>query len=363
MKTPSGPQPPCSNTGEGSAFLRGNKKYWIGIGVSIILLAYFLFTVEIGRMLDALAGANYWYIFPAVAMYFISVYFRSMRWSVMLRHLKPVSTRRLFPVVVVGYMANNILPMRLGEIVRSYYLSEREGVSATSALVTVFVERIFDALALLFFIALIVPFVPVAGLVEDFGDRWGLPPSLLMLGLTLPFIGAFCVLVLLSAYPDQTRSLALRLLGRFPERLTSVLDGLLTRALDGIAPLRSPRTLAALFGLSIPIWLTEVAVFWLMGYSFGIEAYHDGAVPMAVNMVLTTAITNLGGSIPAAPGGLGLFELIAREILVLGPLASVDRSVAGGYVIALHAVILLPVIILGQIILWTSHLSLRRLSQ
>lgn len=338
-------------------------KYWIGIGVSIILLAYFLFTVEIGRMLDALTGANYWYIFPAVAMYFISVYFRSMRWSVMLRHLKPVSTRRLFPVVVVGYMANNILPMRLGEIVRSYYLSEREGVNTASALVTVFVERIFDALALLFFIALITPFVPVAGLVEDFGEQRGLPPGLLMLGLTLPFIGAFCVLVLLSAYPDQTRSLTLRLVGRLPERLTSILDRLLTRALDGIAPLRNPRTLATLFGLSIPIWLTEVAVFWLMGYSFGIEAYHDGPIPMAVNMVLTTAITNIGGSIPAAPGGLGLFEIIAREILVLGPLATVDRSVAGGYVVALHAVILLPVIVLGQIILWSSHLSLRRLSR
>ena len=363
MKTLSGPQPPCSNKGEGSAFLRGNKKYWIGIGVSIILLAYFLFTVEIGRMLDALAGANYWYIAPAVAMYFISVYFRSMRWSVMLRHLKPVRTHRLFPVVVVGYMANNLLPMRLGELVRSYYLSEREGVNTASALVTVFVERIFDALALLFFIALIVPFVPVTGLVEDFGEQRGLPPTLLMLGLTLPFIGAFCVLVLLSAYPGQTRAFALRLLGRLPERLTSILDSLLTRALDGIAPLRNPRTLATLFGLSIPIWLTEVAVFWLMGYSFGLETYHNGAVPMAVNMVLTTAITNIGGSIPAAPGGLGLFEIIAREVLVLGPLASVDRSVAGGYVIALHAVILLPVIVLGQIILWTSQLSLRKLSR
>ncbi len=343
--------------------LQGNRKYWIGIGVSIILLAYFLFTVDIRRMLDALAGANYWYIAPSVAMYFISVYFRSMRWSVMLRHLKPVSTHRLFPVVVVGYMANNLLPMRLGELVRSYYLSEREGVNTASALVTVFVERIFDALALLFFIALITPFVPVAGLVEDFGEQRGLPPSLLTLGLTLPFIGAFCVLVLLSAYPDRTRAFALRLFSRFPARVEYILDGLLTRSLDGIAPLRNPRTLATLFGLSIPIWLTEVAVFWLMGYSFGIEAYHDGAVPMAVNMVLTTAITNIGGSIPAAPGGLGLFEIIAREVLVLGPLATVDRSVAGGYVIALHAVILLPVIILGQIILWTSHLSLRKLSR
>ena len=124
-------------------------KYWIGIGVSIILLALFLLTVDARRMLDALAGTNYWYIAPSVAMYFVSVYFRSMRWSVMLRHLKPVSTHRLFPVVVVGYMANNLLPMRLGELVRSYYLSEREGVNTASALVTVFVERIFDALALL----------------------------------------------------------------------------------------------------------------------------------------------------------------------------------------------------------------------
>ena len=343
--------------------LQGNKKYWIGIGVSVILLALFLFTVDSRRMLDALAGANYWYIIPAVAMYFVSLYFRSMRWSVMLKRIKPVSTRRLFPVVVVGYMANNLLPMRLGEVVRSYYLSEREGVSAASALVTVFVERIFDALALLLFIALIVPFVPISGLMEEFSEILGIPASLLALGLTLPFIGAFCALALLSAYPDRAQSLTSRLFRRLPNRIASILDGLLIRVLEGIAPLREPRTLATLFALSIPVWLTEVAVFWIMGYSFGIDEYHDGAASMAVNMVLTTALTNIGGSIPAAPGGLGLFELISREILVLGPLASVDRSVAGGYVIALHAAILLPVIVLGQIILWTSQLSLRRLSK
>lgn len=314
-------------------------------------------------MLDALGGANYWYIIPAIGMYFVSLYFRSMRWSVMLRHIKPIGARRLFPVVIVGYMANNILPMRLGELARSYYLSEREGVNTASALVTVFVERIFDALALLFFIAIIVPFVPISGLMEEFSEILGLPATLLTLGLTLPFLAAFCALALLSMYPDRARSLALRLFERLPDRIGSTLDRLMMRALEGIAPLREPRTLVALFALSIPIWLTEVAVFWIMGYSFGIDEYHDGAVPMAVNMVLTTAITNIGGSIPAAPGGLGLFELIAREILVLGPLASVDRSVAGGYVIALHAVILLPVIVLGQIILWTSRLSLRRLSK
>ncbi len=343
--------------------LRGNMKYWMGIGVSVILLALFLFTVDVRHMLEALGGANYWYVIPSVGMYMVSIYFRSMRWGVMLKHLKPVGARRLFPVVVVGYMANNLLPMRLGEFVRSYYLSEREGISATSAFVTVFVERIFDALALLFLIAIIAPFVPLSGLAEDLGGGLGVPPVLLMLGLSIPFIGAFCVLALLAAYPDRARAFALRPLRKLPDRLATILKGLLARALDGIAPLRDPRTLAALFGLSLPIWLTEVVVFWLMGYSFRIDEAHDGHVQMAANMVLITAVTNIGASVPAAPGGLGLFELIAREALTLGPLASVNRAVAGGYVVALHAVILLPMIVLGQVFLWVNHISLRKLSR
>ena len=65
-------------------------KYRIGIGISIALFAVFVFTVDVGRMLEALSGANYWFTIPAAGMYLLSVYFRSMRWTVMLRHLKPL---------------------------------------------------------------------------------------------------------------------------------------------------------------------------------------------------------------------------------------------------------------------------------
>ena len=116
-----------------------NLKYWAGFGVSALLLVLFLFTVNIRQMIDALGDANYWFLVPAVGAYLVSIYFRAIRWSVLLRHLKPVTIRRLYPVVVVGYMANNLLPMRLGELVRSHYLGEREGISKTSALATIFV--------------------------------------------------------------------------------------------------------------------------------------------------------------------------------------------------------------------------------
>ena len=112
-------------------------KFWIGLGLSVLLVALFFATVDVGHMLDALSSANYLYVAPAIGLYLIGVVFRTMRWQALLRHIKTISNRRLFPVVVIGYMANNLLPMRLGEVVRSYYLGEREQVSKSSALATI----------------------------------------------------------------------------------------------------------------------------------------------------------------------------------------------------------------------------------
>jgi uncharacterized protein (TIRG00374 family) len=342
----------------------GNLKFWFGIGISVFLLVLFLFTVDIRRMLDALSGINYLYLIPAVAMYLVSTYFRSLRWSVLLRHMKPVSANRLYPVVVVGYMANNLLPMRLGELVRSYYVGEREGISKTSALVTVFVERVFDAITLLFFIMVIAVFVPeMTDVARSFGDESGIPWPLLVAGLSLPFIGAMAMLILFAIYPSKTRELILWFAKPLPRRFEDTLDSLIETFLIGLAPLSSLRMLATLFLLSIPIWLTEAAVFFFIGLPFGFVGLHTSPGAAAVTMVLVTAITNIGSSVPAAPGGLGLFEIIARETLVLGPLVSVDRSVAAGFAVVVHATILLPMIILGQVILWTGHISLGRLSR
>ena len=97
------------------------KRFWIGLAISVLLLALFLVTVDLAGMVDSLAKADYLFLVPGIALYLVAVFFRSLRWQVMLRHLRPIKVGRLFPVVVVGYMANNLLPMRLGELVRSYF--------------------------------------------------------------------------------------------------------------------------------------------------------------------------------------------------------------------------------------------------
>ena len=102
-------------------------------------------------------------------------------------------------------------------------------------------------------------------------------------------------------------------------------------------------------------------MFFVLGYSFGLEKVYGSPLEMAVALVLVTAIGNIGSSIPAAPGGIGLFELVARETLLLLPFAVVDRSVATAYVAVVHLVLLVPIIVLGQIFLLTESISFRGL--
>ena len=338
-------------------------KFWLGIGISLLLLVLFLATVDLGRMWDALKDADYRYVAPGIAMYLVSVLFRTLRWRVLLRHMKPVPVRRLYPAVVVGYMANNLLPMRIGELVRSYYVGEREGISKTAALATIFVERVLDALTLLLFVSGIALFVPLGGLAEAFGDRFGVPWPLLVTALSLPFVIAFCALVVSSLHTHWVRRAAAGMIRPLPRRFAVPLNRLVELFLQGLVPLRSPRTLALLMLLSIPIWLFESALFFFVGFSFGLDDVYDNLGDMAVANVIVTAISNLGSSVPAAPGGIGLFELVARETLVALPLGPVDRSVAAGFATVVHASLLLPMILLGQAFLWAGHVSLRSLSR
>ena len=339
-------------------------KFWIGLALSVLLVALFFATVDVGHMMDALSSANYLYVAPAIGLYLVGVVFRTMRWQALLRHIKQVSNRRLFPVVVIGYMANNLLPMRLGEVVRSYYLGEREDVSKSSALATIFIERVFDALTLLLFVAVVALFVPVSGVAAGFGALSGVAPALLAAVLVLPFVAAFVVMLLFSRLPGRTRALAVAMMkplpSRFPrERAVHIIDYFLA----GFAPLSSLRMIGLLFALSVPVWGFELGLFYLIGFSFGFHEIYDNLWHLAAAMALVTALANIGSSIPSSPGGIGLFELIARETLVLLPLAAVDRSDAAAFAAVSHFALLLPMIVLGQAFLWAGNLSLRRLAR
>ncbi|MCL5961132.1 MAG: flippase-like domain-containing protein, partial [Chloroflexi bacterium] len=125
-------------------FVMKRWKFWLGLAVSCVFLYLAFRGQDFGQIGRAIRKANYVYVLPALAAYFAGIWIRAMRWRYLLSPVADRPARRLFPVVVIGYMANDILPVRMGELVRAYVLGEREQISKSATLATILVERIFD---------------------------------------------------------------------------------------------------------------------------------------------------------------------------------------------------------------------------
>src|SRR5947208_3593439 len=119
-------------------------RVWLGFGISLVFLAFALRGQDFSLIWHSLKTAQYGWLLPALAAYFIGVGVRAVRWHYLLRGVQNIPARRLFPVVVIGYMANNTLPFRAGEVVRAYSLSARFGVRKSVSLATISLVHIVD---------------------------------------------------------------------------------------------------------------------------------------------------------------------------------------------------------------------------
>ena len=99
----------------GMAYFLGNWRFWAGVVVSVVTLALLMLLVDRDELWHALKTANYLYLAPAIVLYFVGQWFRALRWQYLLSPIARISAMRLYPVIIIGYLANNLLPARLGE--------------------------------------------------------------------------------------------------------------------------------------------------------------------------------------------------------------------------------------------------------
>ena len=335
----------------------------LGMGVSLAFLLLFFVIVDVGDMGQALAAAKYRFILPAIALYFVALFFRSLRWQFLLTPVSRIPVARLFPVVTVGYMANNLLPARLGEIARAYYLERREGLSTSTGLATVVVERIYDGLTLLFLVALAVPFLIFGGLVDGSGTTSEITWAIVGGITALVFITAIVVLTLIALKPGFSGFIE-RLANLLPKPLRPKARELISLFIEGLSVLREPRRHLGLFLLSLPVWLLEGSMYLIVALSFDLPSYFEPAAMVIPVVILVTAVSNLATSIPSSPGSLGTFEapaVAALALVGLGAGTNGGEGVAGAYAVLVHVTALLPVTVLGLLYLWFGNLSLSRL--
>ncbi len=312
---------------------------WFGAAISMILVYSTLRGLRLGEVWQALRNANYWWLIPGVAVYFLAVWARTWRWHYLLRPVKAISLGRLFPVVVIGYMGNNVYPARVGELIRGYVLKRKEDVPFSASLATIVVERIFDGVVMLFFVFVALPLTPLPSDLR----RVVILSSLLFFGLLAAFFA-------LASSPQRTQAIYGRLADRLlPERLRARTKAVLDRFMEGLRSLRSSRDMAMVFITSVAIWLTETVKYWFVMHGFGFS------VPFYV-LMLMAAVVNLATTIPSAPGYVGTFDKPGIEVLEG---FGVARGLATGYTLVLHGALWFPITLLGVYYMWRESVSWR----
>jgi glycosyltransferase 2 family protein len=307
-------------------------RLWLGILVSLVFLALAFRNPDFASMSQALLSADYRYLIPAVAVYFVGVYIRALRWQALLRSVKPMAIGTLFPIVVIGYMANNLLPARAGELVRAYVLSRRAGVTKSTSLATVAIERIFDGLTMILFILVAALLIRINQQVE-----------FLAVIATVLFVGLLIGLALFGAVP-ALQNLLLGLLRRLlPARLEQRIETILLGFVGGLASLRSRGDVARIVLTSVLAWSCEAAMYWIIALAFDLQIGWPAAL-------LATAVANLFTLLPSSPGYVGIFE--AGVLLVLVGLLGRDQATALSFALVLHAALWLPVTALG-LLFWS----------
>jgi uncharacterized protein (TIRG00374 family) len=310
-------------------------QFWLGVLISVVFMYVALRGLHLEDLGEAIRGANYWWLVPGVAVYFVGVWARAWRWHYLLRPVKAIPTRSMFPVVAIGYMGNNIYPVRAGEVLRAVVLKHREGVAVSASLATIIVERVFDGVVMLAFVFLNLP--ELAQLTGDSGFV-GSIQTVALLG-TAAFLGALLLFLAGAMFPEKAQGIVSAVVLRLvPQRLQEKVLGLSGRFLGGLESLRSPREVLMVFLTSVVIWLLETGKYW-----FVMHAFPDINVSF-FTLMLMNGIVNLATTIPSAPGYVGTFD--APGIAVLAAYG-VDRALAAGYTLVLHVALWLPITVLG----------------
>ncbi|MCB2214176.1 flippase-like domain-containing protein [bacterium] len=309
--------------------------FWAGLIISAVFLYLAFREINYQDLWSALRSINLWWLIPGLAVYFVGVLVRAWRWQYLLKPLKPISLKTLFPVINIGYMGNNVFPLRMGEVLRAVVLKRREDVPISGSLATIVVERIFDAVVIVGFVLL------------NLGQLTALSAegSLAQLGslatwAVVIFLAGLGVFILIAMFPKPALNIIHRVVDAVvPKRWREAAANIADRFLDGLMSLRSPKDAFMILFTSILIWLFETGLYWSVDQALGLGLTFG-------QLMLLNGAVNLVLLIPAAPGGLGTFDAAVRANLEAYGIAAES---ALGYALVLRIALWVPITIVGAI--------------
>lgn len=312
------------------------KKYALnifGIALSISLLWWVFRDYNLSQLQKALLSADTDFLLLGSLMIIPSFMVRGFRWQFLFPAQAKPGWRALFSSMMIGYLANNVMPARAGELVRAYVLGKREHMSKSMVFATVFVERLTDLLVILLLLALVV---------------WSFPfPSWLINGgILLGIIGgvAFICLIALNIFGERLITWGKSTFDFFPATFVRRIESVALNIISGAAILHRAKNLFPFIACTIVIWFIETLFVWSLAHSFNLPLSLHGAL-------FVMLMIGIGSMVPSSPGNIGTFEFFASSALAL---MMITGTPALCFVLVLHALTFLGSSLIGGLCLYIS---------
>lgn len=312
-------------------WLRQNWRITLGVAISVLSLVVSIRAFDLGEIWRALKLAHYPWVIPAVLLYLGALVARTLRMTVLFRSERAVPFCELFATMSMGRGANNIYPLRVGEIVRWALFNRLNAVSGTLALASILIERVFDGLTMLLFLVVV---IFTGGIPAEWHQlAWA---ALALFGVAL---GGVYGLVL---WPLQFQRLATWFTRHLaPVRFREQVEQTLNRLILGFATIKSAQSVTLVLLSSIVVWAFETAMYRTIMVAFGLDVRLH-------RLMLMSAAANLATSLPSAPGNIGTFD--GAVILTLKPVIGESQAIA--YISLLHAVLWSTETLAGLYFMW-----------
>lgn len=308
----------------------------LSVGISIFFLAFAVRNVAWDQAVAALRGANYAYLPPLLAVSLWTLIVRAQRWRVFLKPLGVPPLRSLVAATNIGFMANMVLPLRAGEVIRPLLVSRREGVPFGGVMATILLERIFDMFTILLLFGVSVLLVPIT----QEAKSWGVMLTALA-ALVAVVVG------LLRWQEERALRLARKICDLLPQRFGDPVYAFAAGFAKALEVLGSPGDFLRALVWSVYMWLVIASI-----YAFGLAAFH---LPI-VGAVIVTAVIAVAVSVPSAPGYIGSFQV---GCIVGLAIFAVPKSDALAFSVVLHLAQFVVTVAAGLYSLWTENMSLR----
>ncbi len=301
-------------------------KFSVGLLFSVIGLVYAFRQFNWTEFINLLQGVHYWYLLAAIVLQLTAVWVRALRWKWLLAPIKNISTKLLFDATMIGYFGNTVLPLRMGELLRAYVVSNNCSISTSKVIGTLIVDRILDFLGLMF----------LAVFFLFYSDLIDIPQWIIIISSIIIISIFITILIIGDKNPDWENIKKQKKM--FQSKVGSRIFEIFTNLVSGLTVLNKTQNKIGVYSFIVLLWTMYYVSFVLIVKAVNLD------LSIMTSGVLYVLLT-LSISIPAAPGYVGTYH--AACFWALTTIYGFNDIVSQTFALVSHAVIFVPFVIIG----------------